>query len=150
MNKLGNTKCYHDPFRISVSEKLTELTMINDTNSEYLQLLRYEPGQFYEDHHDYIVHHKKRQQGVRIFTAYLYLNDVEQGGGTRFTDLDLTVMPKRGRALLWPSVLNENPNEKDFRTNHQALPVEKGIKFGANGWYHQYDFKGPYSNGCSS
>jgi len=41
-----------------------------------------------------------------------------------------TVMPKRGRALLWPSVLDEDPNTQDERTDHQALPVEKGIKYG--------------------
>ena len=79
-------------------------------------------------------------------TAYLYLNDVQKGGGTKFTDLDITVMPKRGRVLFWPSVLNDRPHEKDGRTNHQALPVEAGVKFGANGWFHQFDFKVRTSN----
>jgi len=79
-------------------------------------LLRY----IIQDHHDYIEHNRGRQQGVRILTSYLYLNDVEAGGGTRFTGLNLTVMPKRGRALFWPSVLNEKPDEKDGRTNHQG------------------------------
>lgn len=142
--------CYEDPLAVRVINRLTELTLINETNSEFLQLLRYEPGQFYEDHHDYIEHNRGRQQGVRILTSYLYLNDVEAGGGTMFTDLGITVMPKRGRALFWPSVQNDAPHEKDERTNHQALPVEKGIKYGANGWFHQYDFKTPYENNCSS
>lgn len=53
-------------------------------------------------------------------TSYLYLNDVEAGGGTMFTDLNITVMPKRGRALFWPSVLNDSPHDKDERTNHQG------------------------------
>jgi prolyl 4-hydroxylase len=79
---------------------------------------------------------------------FLYLNDVEAGGGTNFPRLDLTVMPKRGKAVLWPSVLNDRPNEKDGRTNHQALPVEKGVKYGANAWLHQRDFKSPYDRGC--
>ena len=66
-------------------------------------------------------------------TLYLYLNDVENGGGTNFDELDITVMPKRGRALLWPSVLDSNPNQKDDRTTHQALPVGKdSLKYGAN------------------
>ena len=73
-----------------------------------------------QDHHDYIEHNLNRQQGVRILTAYLYLNDVEAGGGTKFTGLDLTVMPKLGRALFWPSVFNDKPHEKDGRTNHQG------------------------------
>ena len=57
-------------------------------------------------------------------------------------------MPKRGRALLWPSVKSENPDEKDGRTTHQALKVEGGIKYGANAWLHQRDFKGPNRSGC--
>jgi len=74
-----------------------------------------------------------RQPGVRMLTLYLYLNDVENGGGTNFDQLDVTVMPKRGRALLWPSVLDSNPDVKDGRTTHQALPVGKdSLKFGAN------------------
>jgi len=43
------------------------------------------------------------------------------------------VQPKRGRALIWPSVKDEAPDEKDGRTMHQALPVKKGVKYGANG-----------------
>lgn len=141
--------CYKDPMAVDVMNRLSELTMIDEKNSEFLQLLRYEPGQFYEDHHDYILHNRENQQGVRILTSYLYLNDVEAGGGTMFTDLNITVMPKRGRALFWPSVRNDSPHEKDDRTNHQALPVEAGIKFGANGWFHQFDFKSPYEEGCT-
>ena len=97
---------------------------------------RYEPGQFYNTHHDYVIHNKDRQQGPRILTVFLYLNDVEAGGGTNFDTLNITVMPRRGRALLWPSVLDSMPREKDGRTTHQALPVEAGIKYAANAWFH--------------
>jgi hypothetical protein len=36
----------------------------------------------------------------------MYLSDVDAGGGTDFPRLGITVMPKKGRALLWPSVYN--------------------------------------------
>jgi len=66
-------------------------------------------------------------------TLYLYLNDIENGGGTNFDKLHITVMPRRGRALLWPSVLDSDPNVRDMRTTHQALPVGKdSLKYGAN------------------
>ena len=61
---------------------------------------------------------------------FLYLNDVEEGGGTRFPLLDITVQPKMGSAILWPSVLDDPPEKKDFRTDHEALEVTKGIKYG--------------------
>lgn len=129
---------------------MTELTGIPETNSEHLQLLRYEVGQKYKVHHDYIPYHRNRQGGPRILTVYLYLNDVEEGGETNFNKIPaegeeitedeeiigLTVSPKRGRALIWPSTLDENPDQKDRRTTHQALPVLRGEKYGANAWFH--------------
>jgi prolyl 4-hydroxylase len=77
------------------------------------------------------------------------LNDVEAGGGTNFPKLGITVMPKRGRALLWPSVLNSAPMSSDQRTTHQALDVEAGVKFAANGWIHMYDYLTPQKKGCN-
>jgi prolyl 4-hydroxylase len=140
--------CYDDPITKGVLRKLEQLTAIPDANAEYLQLLRYEVGQYYHSHIDFISHHLERNQGVRILTAFLYLNDVEEGGGTRFTDLELTCQPKKGRALLWASVLDEEPNQEDNRTYHEALPVERGIKYAANAWFHQRDFKTPHTAGC--
>jgi len=61
----------------------------------------------------------------------MYLNDVEQGGGTNFPYLDLTVMPKRGRVLMWANVQDEDPDEEHLHARHQALPVISGEKYGA-------------------
>lgn len=65
-----------------------------------------------------------------MLTVYIYLNDVQAGGGTRFANLDLTVTPKQGRVVIWPSVLNHNTTAEDPRTEHEALPVEEGVKYG--------------------
>ena len=40
--------CYKDKSARAVVDRLTEITGINETNSEYLQLLRYEMGQKYQ------------------------------------------------------------------------------------------------------
>jgi len=45
-------------------------------------------------------------------------------------------------------VHNEDPDKKDFRTEHEALPVIKGIKYGANAWLHMRDFKTPFKKNC--
>lgn len=100
-------------------------------------------------HHDYIPHQLDRQCGPRILTFFLYLSDVEGGGGTRFPQLDITVEPKRGRALIWPSVYNSDPFKKDGRMMHEALEVTAGTKFAANGWIHMYDYETPQKKGCT-
>lgn len=46
--------CMADDAGKSVNAKLENITGIPGTNHEFLQLLRYEVGQFYNTHHDYI------------------------------------------------------------------------------------------------
>jgi prolyl 4-hydroxylase len=121
-----------------VVERMENLTGMSRVHAEHLQLLRYEFSQMYEIHHDYIEIDRMRYSGVRILTVFLYLNDVEEGGETHFPLLGgpdgLKVRPRLGRVVLWPSVLDDEPHLKDGRTEHQALPVIKGIKYGANAW----------------
>lgn len=132
-----------------IIDRISTIMEIPPENSEDLQILKYEVGQFYKTHHDYIPHQKDRQCGPRIFTFFLYLSDVEAGGGTDFPDLGITVMPKKGRAVLWPSVYNSKPMDADMRMRHQALPVNDGLKFGANAWVHMFDYQAPQIIGCN-
>eukprot|EP01083_Nonionella_stella_P084468 233840_1 len=142
-----------DPVAKTVVDRIEHVTQIPQANSESLQLLRYEVGQYYGRHHDLIGNQMNRAPGVRILTFYIYLNGNEdsglEGGGTEFPRLGITVTPKRGRAVLWTSVLNNDPHHKDPRTDHAALPVTKGVKYGANAWIHQRDYMTPNSNGCA-
>jgi len=70
-------------------------------------------------------------------------------GGTNFPYVDnLTVQPKKGRAVLWPSVMNDDVNSQDLRTMHEALAVKKGHKYGANAWIHLRDMKNNVNKGC--
>lgn len=59
-----------------------------------------------------------------------------------------TVQPQQGQALIWPSVLDDHPLEVDIRTHHQALQVLDGVKYGANVWVHQRDYKDAYQRNC--
>ena len=80
----------------------------------------------------------------------MYLNDGAEGGETHFPQLNISVAPKRGRALLWPSVLDSDPNERDFRTEHEAVTVTRGQKFAANYWLHMWDFQYANDRGCGN
>ena len=98
-------------------------------------LTSWNTSQYYRRHHDYLPGQVHKPQGPRVLTVFLYLNDVvEGGGGTRFTELDITVEPRLGRALIWPSVLDRNPTSHEPLTYHEALPVEGGEKYAANAW----------------
>ena len=90
-------------------------------------------------------------------TFFVYLNEPSTGGETAFprlkSELDgqapLKVRPRLGNALLWPSVLSEQPMETDWRTDHEAMAVGDGAtKVAVNLWIHQFDWKGLAERGC--
>ena len=143
--------CYEDEVTRGILAKVEALTGVPENNNEPLQLLKYEEGSYHITHNDYLPIHVERTPGNRILTLFMYLSEVEEGGGTHFNrigDAGTTVLPKKGRAVLWPSVLNEDPTEMDPLTEHEALPVISGTKYGANVWIHQRDYKTPGRNGC--
>ena len=51
----------------------------------------------------HVEHGKSYEDAARAFVFSIYLNDVEEGGETEFPELDLTVTPKCGTMLLFPS-----------------------------------------------
>ena len=81
----------------------------------------------------------------------MYLSDEGVvGGETVFPVLNISVPPKKGRALFWPSVADQDPFLRDDRTDHEALPVVEGVKYAANYWLHMYPFRGPSDAECEN
>jgi hypothetical protein len=152
-----NATCYEDPVIRRIYDRVEEVTRVPSQNYEYLQLLRYmpceHPGakdcQFYRRHHDTIPELAEMQPGPRVYTFFLYLSDVEEGGGTKF-DGGFTVQPKKGKAVWWPATLEAEPFKSDGRTHHEALPVTRGVKYAANFWLHQYDYVSAHEAGCTT
>ena len=141
-NSFCDDECSDDPIVQGVLKRMENITGIPMTNYEPFQLVRYEVGQYYRQHHDCSDTMDGTVEGHRILTFFMYLNDVEQGGGTKFADLDYIASPKRGSALIWPSVTDADLEILDEWTYHEALKVERGIKFGANSWIHLRDYQG--------
>eukprot|EP00929_Paragymnodinium_shiwhaense_P096351 TRINITY_DN57916_c0_g1_i1.p1 TRINITY_DN57916_c0_g1~~TRINITY_DN57916_c0_g1_i1.p1 ORF type:complete len:241 (-),score=44.01 TRINITY_DN57916_c0_g1_i1:315-1037(-) len=142
--------CQEDPVVQGVNERISAILNIPIPNFEQFQILRYEKGQKYATHHDMSPSDTMMPAGPRIFTFFLYFSEVEAGGETGFPKVgaDFKVKPKKGSAVLWPSVLSDNPMEQDGRTVHEAVPVESGIKYAANAWVHLYPYNVPRDWGC--
>ncbi|KAL1499143.1 hypothetical protein AB1Y20_013654, partial [Prymnesium parvum] len=141
--------CLNDPTFQEVRARISNLTKVPWQYAEHLQVLQYKQGQFYHDHHDQNAP-RHSAWGPRLYTFYMYLSDVEKGGETRFTRLNISVAPRKGTAVLWPSVLSENPLVTDERTYHEAVDVEEGVKYGANFWVHMYEFQEALQRGCDN
>lgn len=144
-----HSSCLNNEKIKNVSSKISEMLQSDIKNTEFLQIIRYNPEQFYKLHHDQNAGYHV-PCGPRVYTFFMYLSTPEEGGETSFPDINLKVKAKKGRAIVWNSVLNNNISLPDLRTHHEALPVKKGIKLAANYWFHLYDFRTPFSKGCRS
>ena len=107
---------------------------------EPFQILKYEPGQFYKVHHDQNSG-LFTPQGARVYTFFMYLNDVDEGqeepgGGTHFADLGVVMPARKGHAVLWPSVMDAEPDRDEPMTNHEGLPPKASVKYASNVWIH--------------
>lgn len=142
-------ECEENELVQNVMKKIEQVTRIPKTHFESFQILRYEVGQYYRTHNDMGPRQVQLSCGPRILTFFLYLSDVQEGGETVFPNLNIAVKPKKGNAILWPSTMNDNLEQQDPRTNHEARPVVRGIKYGANAWIHLYDFEKSNLWGCT-
>ena len=129
-----------------LEDRISRILRIPIIYSEHIQMLKYEKKNYYKEHHDQNAA-KDSTWGPRVFTFFVYLSEVD-GGETYFKYLNLRETPKKGFALLWPSVLDNNPFITDIRTIHEAMPVIKGVKIALNSWYHMFDFRTPHSISC--
>ena len=93
---------------------------------ETLQVLRYTRGQKFVPHTDGFGAPTTAlgfQHSDRVMTLFVYLNDVPEGGQTRFTKVGrpLDIAPRKGMAVVhFP---NSDFLEKDYRTEHEGRPA---------------------------
>lgn len=112
------------------------------TDRVEIQVVRYQKGQQYTYHYDFFTEDIVRDRGSqRVYTFFVYLNDLQpdQGGGTDFPELGVTVRPQKGSAVFWRNI--DKKGEKDYRMSHAGLPVAYGEKWGLNIWVHDNKIK---------
>lgn len=144
-----NSGCSDNPVVKKLIKRISDVVQVPVANFEWMQVLQYDKGQEYNTHHDSSPQEFQMPAGPRLYTFFLYFDEVEEGGGTNFPQLNITVNPAKGKALLWPSCLSDRPNEIDSRTFHAALPVVRGRKLAANVWVRQRDYRKPNLWGCT-
>lgn len=135
----------NNPLVSPIYNKLFNIFHIPIQNAEFIQIVRYLPNQYYNEHHDaccddniYCSDFIKRG-GQRILTVLIYLNDDFIDGFTYFKNLDLKLKTKPGSAIaFYPTA--KNSNQCHPLALHAGLPVTKGVKWIANIWYRENKF----------
>merc|ERR1712167_482427 len=95
-----NPSCQADPRILAVHEIAQNVTGLPLGMQEFMQVVKYNIGQFYMRHPDTSSTYGRSANGHRIYTLFLYLKDVlpEHGGETSFPEIGgpggLQVKPK--------------------------------------------------------
>jgi prolyl 4-hydroxylase len=124
----------HTPIVRGLVKRVSNLVGIPVRHAESLQVVHYGETQEYKPHFDaYDMTTEKGQQrtakgGQRLVTALMYLNEVEDGGGTIFPKLD-----------------NVGDNDLEDLTRHRhslhgGSPVWGGQKWACNLWFRQFPY----------
>lgn len=128
-----------DSFVTSISRRIDALLGVDPAIGEPVQGQRYLPGQQFKPHNDWFYTSESywpgeaARGGQRSWTAMVYLNAVEAGGATHFTQAGLQIEPRPGVLLIWNNALPDGrPNEG---TLHAGMPVLAGTKYIITKWY---------------
>jgi prolyl 4-hydroxylase len=133
-----------DPVMESGALRLAQLRMafaagIDLPHAEQLTVLRYEPGQQYRPHRDYLpagtLQMDRPHAGNRVRTICVYLNAVEAGGATEFPVPGLRIDPIPGRAVVFDNLMADGSPQPD--SLHAGTPVQAGEKWLATLWIRQ-------------
>jgi len=107
-----------------IEHRLASLAGLPVCQLEKLSLVRYAPGEQFEEHHD---------GRDRPRTIFVYLNDLSEddlGGDTFFPVLGLSFKPRRGAAVVWSNATPEG--KADSRMLHVGRAPSLSVKYAVN------------------
>ena len=138
------------PETLEIAKKIAEKIGCEREHFENFQVIHYNKNEEYKYHYDaYDISEPERYEkfcggpngrGNRLRTVLVYLNDVEEGGGTGFDRLseyddEIIVEPKMGKMVVFTNVNDDG--SLNMKSRHAGLPVIKGEKWAFNLWLRE-------------
>jgi len=128
-----------NPNVLTIKQRIADFLKVDINKGQQLEGQLYEPGQFFKPHCDwfegesYINH--ALSSGNRTHTFMIYLNEPEEGGETNFPELNQSIKPKKGMALVWENLNEDGSGNTDFI--HEGSEVKKGKKYIITSWWRE-------------
>ena len=133
----------HDPITFAIAQKIAKIVDMPLENAESYQVVHYNVTQEYRQHFDSWEHNYSdktlrcmKMGGARLKTALVYLNDVEEGGGTKMTKLKREIKSKQGKLLVFNNTYKDSHIRHPL-SEHAGMPVSKGEKYIFNLWFRE-------------
>jgi prolyl 4-hydroxylase len=128
----------HDHVLEALERCISRVSGMPALNSEFLQILRYRPGEEFRPHVDYFnesgagAYQSLADGGQRAQTVLIYLNDDYSGGSTCFPELQLNIKGRRGDILHFHNLGADGLGHKG--SLHAGMPVIAGEKWLISQW----------------
>jgi TPR repeat protein len=128
----------HDHVLEALERCISRVAGMPALNGEFLQILRYRPGEEFRPHVDYFnesgagAYQSLADGGQRAQTVLIYLNDDYTGGNTCFPELQLNIKGRRGDILHFHNLSADGLGHRD--SLHAGLPVMAGEKWLLSQW----------------
>lgn len=135
-----------DPVAQKVFAKALEFSGKTLDECEDLQVVKYEPGTYYREHHDSCCDDSpgcidfEKEGGQRVATLLVYLNSEFTDGETHFPNLDLKLKADPGSAILFRPLGTEEAKCHP-KALHAGLPISSGVKYVCNAWVRENKFR---------
>jgi prolyl 4-hydroxylase len=121
--------------------RISAVTHVPVAAFEPPQILRYEIGQQFIPHYDFMdansagFREKLGSYGQRIATFLIYLNEGFEGGETNFPKIGLSYRGRTGDAIFWANL--DTAGRPDPLTLHAGLPPTSGEKWVFSQWIRE-------------
>lgn len=138
---VGFTWPLENPAVHALNRRIAAASGTGVEQGEFLQMLRYRPGQEYKPHFDAIPGFANQ----RVLTMLVWLNDDYEGGETLFMKNGRRLKGRAGDALLFRNA--DDRGRRDEAAAHAGLPVTRGEKLIASRWIRARRFEPPRSAG---
>jgi len=123
----------------SLEKKLSEWVMIPQSHGEKFIVRRYKPGDYYEEHYDFLEEDELGDGGQRASTVVIFLDIPKLGGSVEFPRANYVFEPQLGDTLLYH---NRLPNaQKDYVAVIQENIVIEGEKWTLTKHYREKPIK---------
>ena len=126
----------------SIKKRIADFLKVDINKGQQLEGQLYEPGQFFKENCDwfegesYINH--ALSSGNRTHTFMIYLNEPEEGGETNFPELDQSIKPKKGMALVWENLNEDGSGNTDFL--YECSEVKLGKQYIITSWWRENEY----------
>lgn len=135
------------PETLKIAKHIAKKIGCNYKHFENFQVIHYNENEEYKYHYD--AYNKNdiekyemftKERGNRLRTVLVYLNDVEEGGGTGFDNLSeynntVIVESKMGKMVVFNNVNDDG--SLNMKSRHAGLPIIKGEKWAFNLWLRE-------------